>query len=253
MTTRSPGPSTSPAAGAVDLGGPGLLVAYGVVGLANVVGKAAELPTVVVITKPLLMPLLIVWLVLAVRDRGGFDVPLRWLGVGLVFAWVGDLLLMASGDAAFLGGIAAFLVMQVCYLLAMTRIPGPGLVRAWKIALVPYVLIWVVLNLLVSGGVGALRIPVMVYSAVALAMAVAALDLVLRVPRNLGWRVAFGALVFVLSDALLAVTTFGPLSSTPATSALVMATYIVGQAMIVTGVAGGVLARRAGAVGAARR
>ena len=84
----------------------------------------------------------------------------------------------------------------------------------------------------------------MVYSAVALAMALAALDLVLRVPRNLGWRVAWGALVFVLSDALIAVTAFGPLTATPLTSALIMATYAIAQAMIVTGTAGSVLARQ---------
>jgi uncharacterized membrane protein YhhN len=253
MTEHNPGESAGPGTVAPDVRGPALLVAYAVVGLANVVGEALDLHTLVVVTKPLLMPLLLVWLVVVVRPAGGFDIALRWLGVGLAFAWFGDLLLMGSGDLAFLGGIAGFLVMQVCYLLAFTSIPGPGLVRAWKIALAPYVLIWIAINLLVSAGVGTLRIPVMLYSAVALAMAVAALDLVIRVPRGLGWRVAWGALLFVLSDALIAVTAFGPLESTPATSALVMATYVVAQAMIVTGFAGAVLAGRASAARRARR
>jgi uncharacterized membrane protein YhhN len=225
-----------------------LLLAYAVVAAANVAGAFVGSDVIADLTKPLLMPLLMAWLLVTVRRDGGFDTALRWLAAGLTFAWFGDLLLMGEGDALFMSGIAAFLLMQVCYLLAMTSIPGPGLVRAWKVSLVPYVLIWVVINVLVSAGVGALRIPVLVYSAVAIAMAVSALDLVLRVPRPLGWRVAWGALVFVLSDALIAVTAFGPLSESTTMSALIMATYTVAQAMIVTGVVGSVLARRAAAV-----
>jgi uncharacterized membrane protein YhhN len=245
MESRGPGAPAGAGGAPADVRAVAVLVAYGVVGLANVVGEATGLDVLAAVTKPLLVPLLLAWLVLNAGGAGRLDAPLRWLGAGLVFAWLGDLLLMGSGDLAFMGGIAAFLVMQACYLVAFTRIPGPGLVRAWRIALVPYVLIWIAINLLVSGGVGDLRIPVMAYSAVALAMAVAALDLVLRVPSRLGWRVAWGALVFVASDALIAVTAFGPLSSTPTTSAAVMATYVVAQAMIVTGLTGGVLARRA--------
>ena len=225
----------------------GLLIAYLLVAVADVVGEATDTAVLVLATKPLLMPLLMAWLMLAVRTDGGFGTPLRWLAAGIAFAWIGDLALMGSGDLFFMGGIGAFLLMQVCYLTAFLRVPGLGLVRAWKIAAVPYILIWLAMNVLVSAGVGAMRIPVMVYSAVALAMALAALDLVLRVPRPLGWRVAWGALLFVLSDALIAVTTFGPLTATPNTSALIMAIYVIAQAMIVTGTAGSVLARRADA------
>ena len=225
----------------------GLLIAYLVVAVIDVVGEAADIAVLAQVTKPLLMPLLMAWLVISVRSMSGLDRSLRWLAVGIGFAWLGDLALMGSGDLYFMAGIAAFLVMQVCYLMAFISIPGHGLVRAWKVAVIPYFVIWVGLNLLVSAGVGAMRIPVLVYSAVALAMALAALDLVLRVPRNLGWRVAWGALVFVVSDALIAVTAFGPLSASPVTSALIMATYVVAQAMIVTGTTESVLARRAAA------
>ena len=136
---------------------------------------------------------------------------------------------------------------QVCYIVAFTRIPGPGLVRAWRIALVPYAVIWIVLNLLVSPGVGDMRIPVLLYSVVLISMAVAALDLVIRVPQRLGWRIAAGALLFVASDAVIALTAFGPLSSSPALTGLIMATYVAAQALIVTGMAGSVLALRSAA------
>lgn len=213
-----------------------LLIAYVVLGAANVVGNAGEVTALCNVTKPLLVPLLLAWLVIVAR--AAFVVPLRWLAAGLVFAWLGDMFLMGEGDGYFIGGLAAFLVMQVCYILAFTRIPGPGFVRAWKVALVPYVAIWVIVNALVTGGVGSLRIPVLVYSAVLVTMAVAALDLVLRIPRRQGWRICWGALLFLVSDALIAMSEFGPLSPSPTISALVMAIYTAAQAMIVTGMAG---------------
>ena len=224
-----------------------LLAAYAVVGVVNVVAETAGLSGAAHLTKPMLMPLLLAWLVVVMRPAGGLGAALRGLAAGVAFAWLGDLLLMGDGDAYFTGGIAAFLVTQVCYIVAFTRIPGPGLVRAWRIALVPYAVIWIVLNLLVSPGVGDMRVPVLLYSVVLISMSVAALDLVIRVPQRLGWRIAAGALLFVASDAVIALTAFGPLSSSPALTGLIMATYVAAQALIVTGMAGSVLALRSAA------
>jgi uncharacterized membrane protein YhhN len=218
-----------------------VMSAFVLVGVLNVIAEASSNTDAITLTKPLLMPLLLAWLVTLIGRW--WPVPLRWLAVGIVFAWIGDLALMGEGDGAFHLGIAAFLVMQVCYLVAFLRVPGPGLVRAWKIALVPYVLIWIGINVVISGGVGAMRIPVLVYSAVALSMAVAALDLVLRLPQPLAWRVAGGALLFVVSDALIAMTAFGPLAESAGWSALIMATYVAAQGLIVTGFAHGVVER----------
>lgn len=211
-----------------------LLALYVVVGALDVIGQAASLDPLVVATKPLLVPLLVAWLVATAR-RQAVSGPLAWLLAGLGFAWLGDLALMAGGDLFFALGLVVFLVMQACYIVAFTRVPGPGLVRAWKVAIVPFAAFWAGMNLLVWPGAGSMRIPVLVYSAVLLAMAAAALDLVLRVPRPLGWRVFWGAALFVVSDSLIAVTAFGPLEPSAGPSAAVMSTYIAAQALIVTG------------------
>lgn len=221
---------------------PLLLVLYVVVGALDVIGEAASLDLLVVAAKPLLVPLLAAWLVATAR-RQAVRSPLTWLLAGLGFAWLGDLALMADGNLFFALGLVGFLAMQACYILAFTRVPGPGLVRAWKVALVPFIAYWIGMNLLVWPGAGTMRIPVLVYSAVLLAMAAAALDLVLRVPRPLGWRVFWGAALFVVSDSLIAVTAFGPLESSPGLSAAVMSTYIAAQALIITGFARAVATR----------
>lgn len=220
-----------------------LLWAYAVVGVANVVAVAGRAHPVEVVSKVLLVPLLVAWVVADARCRPfAWPAPLRWLVVGLGFAWLGDVLLLGDDDTWFLAGIGAFAAMQVCYLVAFWRVPGPGLVRAWRIAVVPYAAIWVGVNVAVWPGVGSLRIPVLAYSALLVVMALAALDLVLRVPRRLGWRVAGGAALFVVSDGLIALTAFGPLSSGPGWGAVIMATYIVAQGLITTGFTGAVRA-----------
>jgi len=224
--------------------------AYVLVGVLNVIAVASANANAIQFTKPLLVPLLLAWLISVARRQ--WPTPLRWMGVGLVFAWAGDLALMGEGDGAFMLGIAFFLVMQVCYLVAFLRVPGPGLVRAWKIAAIPYALIWIAVNALVWSDAGDMRIPVLVYSAVAVAMALAALDLVLRLPQYLAWRVAAGALTFVVSDALIALTAFGPMTESATTSAVVMATYIAAQGLIVTGFAHGVQQKAAEALVATR-
>lgn len=221
-----------------------LLAAYGVLSVVNIVSVAVGPTWFTTATKASLMPMLLAWLLITMRRGGRPSSALRWLAVGVLFAWFGDLLLSGEGDGYFVAGIAAFLVMQVCYILAFTRVPGPGLVRAWKVALVPYILVWLVLNILVSPGVGALRIPVIIYSVVLVGMAASALDLVIRVPQNKGWRVAIGAGLFVVSDALIALTAFGPLSEGKGWSVLVMTTYLVAQFMIVTGFADCISARQ---------
>lgn len=223
---------------------PALMAGYVLVAVLNVIAEATGNENGTVLTKPLLMPLLLAWVVAMAGRR--WPVPLRWLTVGLVFAWAGDLLLMGDSDATFALGLAAFLVMQVCYLVAFLRVPGPGLVRAWPIAVVPYALIWVVLTVLVWPGAGGMRIPVLVYGAVLVTMALGALDLVLRMPQDLAWRVAAGAVLFVLSDALIAVTAFGPLTESVQASAAVMATYTAAQGLIVSGFVRGLLGVRPG-------
>lgn len=224
---------------------PTLMAAYVLVAVLNVIAEATGNENGSTLTKPLLMPLLLAWLVAMVIGTPGrqWPAPLRWLGVGIATAWAGDLFLMGDGELSFALGLGAFLLMQACYVVAFQRVPGPGLVRAWRIAVIPYALAWVVLVLLVWGGAGGMRIPVMVYGAALMIMALAALDLVLRLPQRLAWRVAIGAGLFVLSDALIAVTAFGPMTESVRTAAAIMATYTAAQGLIVSGFVRGVLDR----------
>lgn len=226
-SARTAGPTTSAAATSV-------LVAYAATSALEVVGEVGEARALIVVTKLLLMPLLLAWLLLVARRP--LQRPLRALALALVFAWLGDLALLGSGDAAFVAGMVMFLVMQVLYIRAFRLVPGPGLVRAWPLAVVPYALAWAVLSAVMLWHSGAAALPGLVYGLALVAMAVSALDLVIRVrPQSAGWRVAAGAAAFVISDGILALVAFAGVPASRWLSALVMVTYVVAQAMIVTG------------------
>ncbi len=210
-----------------------LAVAYVIASVAAVGAEVANVPAVGWVAKALLMPLLLAWLL--AEARRPLARPLRAMAVGLVFAWLGDLALSLDGDLPFLLGIAAFFGMQVCYITSFRRVPGPDLVRAWPVVVVPYALFWLVLVLLMARGGDVLFVPASVYGLVLVAMALSALGLVLRVPRRPGWRVAGGAALFMVSDSLIALTAFAGLAANDLTGALIMTTYTIAQAMIVTG------------------
>lgn len=209
------------------------VVAYLTIGVLNVVGEATGRTALAQATKPLIILTLIAYTV-AWRRRT-WDAPMSWFVAGLVAALTGDVLLNIDTALGFMGGLAAFAVMQVLYVIAFLAVPGPGLVRAWKIAIVPYAVIVIALNVAISAGVGDLRIPVLVYSLLLGTMGVAALDLVLRLPRRNAWQVTYGALLFIASDGLIALTRFGSVESATLTSAVVMSTYIAAQGLIVAG------------------
>lgn len=210
-----------------------ILGLFVLVAVANAVSTAADSSVAHNLTTALLVPLLFVWLLGSSVQP--LPTPTKLLAVGLVFAWFGDIALLGTGDVRFITGILMFLVMQVFYILAFRRVPGPGLVRAWPLVVIPYAFVWLLLAIAMWHESGAKAIPGLIYGLVLAAMAISALDLVLRVPRRLGWRVAIGAALFLLSDGLIALSAFAGVASSPGLSTAVMVTYAVAQAMIVTG------------------
>lgn len=185
----------------------------------------------VVWTKPLLMPLLLAWALVLMPTTSTSGKWRLYLVAALIFSWFGDLALMNSGEDWFLLGIGAFGVAQISYVLMFRIIPGFGLVKAWKLAMIPYLGYWLLMNVVLTPG--DLRIPVLIYSALLVGMALGALDVALKLKTP--WRLvpAIGAALFVFSDSLIALNEFNTFDVFPA---LIMFTYLVGQALIIGGV-----------------
>ncbi|TIC84813.1 lysoplasmalogenase [Nocardioides sp. GY 10113] len=201
------------------------LTAYAVVAVANVVGNLLDDPWLAHLTKPLLVPLLLAVLLLGVTDRGSRLV--RAATVALVFCWLGDLALM-GGDDWFLVGLGAFLLGQVGYCTAFATTWSRNPIRDRKAVALPYLAWWALLLVALGPDLGGLIAPVAVYGAVLCTMAALAL--------GVHRLTAVGAVSFVLSDSLIAATSLSDRFAFDASGAAVMATYTLGQALIVLGV-----------------
>lgn len=193
------------------------------------------------LTKPLLMPLLLAGAFAAYALADGGSAPraaaaeapattearrVSKLLVGaLVGSFVGDTMLLFSGTL-FLVGMAGFACAHICY-IRLFRVPArrdPGRLRG---ALAAYGVIWIALiSSLWSGLDASMRIPVACYSLLLAGMATTSFAASRRTAR--------GGALFLLSDAMIAAH-LAHWSTPTGTGFAVMATYLVGQYLLVTG------------------
>ncbi len=109
---------------------------YIVVGITHLVAILAGADAVIAVTKPLLMPALLLALLLALPSRRGETVVLASLGI--LFGWLGDLSLMDVGPG-FVVGLAFFLLGHVAYIvLFVRRMRVRQLPRWWSAVYVPW-------------------------------------------------------------------------------------------------------------------
>jgi uncharacterized membrane protein YhhN len=181
------------------------------------------------LTQVLLTPLL-AWLLLT-TTRLPRSRLVRLTLLALLLSWLGDTLprFVAEGSAAGFGlMLGCFLLAQLAYAAALAPFVGRSIVRTRPALLAPYVLALVVLVAVTAGGAGAMLPAVVVYGLAIVTMAVLAtgLDRVATV----------GAIVFLVSDALIALRAFADVEL-PLHSVLVMLTYVVGQGLLVAAIA----------------
>lgn len=211
---------------------PGLavLVALAALGVATAAHLAAQLAGsdgLANVTQWLLMPLLAATLWLAAGPaRGTRLVRLAVLALG--FSWLGDTAPdVVPDDAAFVTMLGFFLVAHACYLVAFWPLRGRGVLGRRPALAVPYLVALVALLVVVTPGAGGLAVPVVVYGAVLVAVAVLA---------TFDGVAAFGGALFVVSDALIALRAFVDGYALTGHGFWVMLTYVAAQALLAAGV-----------------
>ena len=198
-------------------------IPYAVVGAVHLASLFSGTDAVAEPTKALLMPALLLALFVALPLRR--DAVAIWAGAGVLVSWIGDLLLSTPAETGFVGGLGAFMLAHIAYLVLflhpLKRRPIPWLALA-------LVLWWVALLVILAPHLGVLLIPVAVYGFILGASTAAALG------TNL--VTAIGALLFLASDTLLAFKLFWPDFAVWQADFLIMIMYITGQGLIILGV-----------------
>jgi alkenylglycerophosphocholine/alkenylglycerophosphoethanolamine hydrolase len=176
------------------------------------------------ITKPFLMPALLAGLLWSLRPP--ISSLLIFAALGITFSFLGDVLFASPGDIGFLLGLGGFFLAHSAYLLLFTR---PMRERRIPWFAGAYVLWWAVLVLCLAPSVGALLVPVAAYGLVLAASSAAAL--------GAGRLAAIGALLFLVSDTLLAVKLFLPGWDFYPIDFIIMSLYVAAQGLIALAVA----------------
>lgn len=187
-----------------------------------IVAAAWKRRTAFYVFKPL-TTLLIIGLVL-MQLTADF-VYTRLIVGGLVFSLAGDVLLMLPLDR-FVAGLVAFLIAHLLYIAAFT---SDGVRATWWLALPLAAYAAVLLRILLPRVPSGLKLPVVVYALVLLAMAWAAAE---RGAAGMpgGVFAAAGGVLFVASDSALAINRFA--RQFRGADAVVLGTYYAAQTLI---------------------
>lgn len=154
----------------------------------------------------------------------------KWLVRALGLSWVGDVLLLYP--SMFLPGLVAFLAAHVCYIVLLSRdAPWLHSRRALAVFMSIAALVFVLLD---QHGLPAdLRVPVAAYVLVIATMAAQAWGRAKHLGTAGSHWLAWGSVLFMLSDTLLAVDKF--VSPLPVAGLWVLTTYYLAQGFIVQG------------------
>ena len=196
------------------------LVVLAVVSVLELSAVATDNTVLEHLTKPLLLPLLIIFVLVEVGWNA--DPSIKFLIIGQFFSFLGDVALMFDGDLWFALGIGMFLITHIFYLIGFFKIGAREGLRERRWVLVAYPLFWLAANAALWSGLGPLRIPIIVYSAFLVAMAMCSM--------SLGTLFGIGGALFMVSDLLIGETV--AYGAFPGSGVVIMLTYIVGQAII---------------------
>lgn len=206
---------------------PAALLTLAVVTLIHLVAQGTAPGGVVCdLTQVLLMPLL-AW-VLLVSTPNPKSQLVRLVSIALGFSWLGDTVprfFDEGSEAGFWWMVALFTLAQIAYVAAFLPFARRSILRTRpKLLALPIVIALALLVLTLDGNTVS---PVMLYVVAILLMAVLATGLD---------RVAtIGAVIFVVSDGLIALGTLAGVEL-PLHGVWVMLTYVVGQALLVAAV-----------------
>ena len=182
------------------------------------------------ISKPLLMPVLMLVFYIATKKKSG---TLFYLILAALFhSWCGDVLLQAN---MFIPGLVSFLLAHICYIIYFIKTGKnkKGFLQTKPLLILTVLLYIILLLVILYPYLEQLKIPVIVYSITIGVMLLMALNSRHQINNKASAYFITGALLFVLSDSLLAVNLF--VMQQWVLSLGVMATYAAAQYLIVKG------------------
>lgn len=199
--------------------------------------------TGVYVLKPLLMPILCLFVFM--NRRSATQPEIRFVTAGLLFSMFGDIFLMFRSDDLFVFGLASFLIAHILYIFGFRTIQSAGKPYNSKerllyalpfLAFVTTFLFILHRPILDNPLTKDLLAPVIVYASVIAMMGYFAVQRFRGAGRKSFLAVFSGALLFVLSDSVIAINKFLYSDTFPEAQSIIMVTYGIAQFLITYGV-----------------
>jgi len=182
-------------------------------------------------------PLIVIWLLayFVLQTKLVRSNLKKWIIAALLFSWLGDVLLMLQDDNSlfFLLGLSAFLVAHIFYIIIFHFIRLNENVKSRWWLVVTVALYYLILISLLSPHLGDMKLPVRIYAIAISFMFMLAMHMLFIKNKNAGFLLMTGALLFVLSDSILAINKF--YQSFEVAGIFVMLTYGLAQLFITEG------------------
>ncbi|HZJ59084.1 MAG TPA: lysoplasmalogenase [Chitinophagaceae bacterium] len=201
--------------------------------LVNLIAVYSNSESLQFIVKPLLMPLLAIYLLL--RTNTANSNLKGWIFLALFFSWAGDIFLLFEerGSNFFLFGLSAFLVAQVFYIVFFHNIRMREYIRGNALLLLLVIVYYSILINVLSPYLGNMKLPVRIYGVVLSFMVMLAMHTMLGKNKKAALWMTMGAILFVVSDSLLAFNKFfSPFNNA---GVIIMLTYGLAQLFITEG------------------
>ena len=201
--------------------------------LANLIAIYLNNETLRFVAKPFLIPLVIIYLLVQIRLANS---NLKaWVILALFFSWAGDILLMFEERKPifFLLGLSAFLIAQVFYIIFFHNIRMREYIRGNALFLLLVIVYYSILISVLSPYLGDMKLPVRIYGVVLSFMLMLAMHTMLGKNKKAGLWMMLGAILFVISDSLLALNKF--LTAFNYAGIIIMVSYGFAQLFITEG------------------
>ena len=154
----------------------------------------------------------------------------KYFVLGLFFSFLGDILLLGTGEMYFVFGLFFFLIAHVFYIIMVLKIIQIAKPKEFIIAGVPFLLLFLVLMNVLYAGLGAMKIPVIIYAMTISSFGIVSLILYLQAKIKISLLLLVGVLTFIASDTILALNLFYKKQSFY--PLLIMMTYVLAQYLI---------------------
>jgi uncharacterized membrane protein YhhN len=190
----------------------------------DIIGIIFSIPILVYIFKPLIIFSLIFLYTFSLPKR------LKWYTIALEFSFFGDVLLLFSGEYFFMAGLISFLMAHILFIkIIVNRIKEVHFSKI-IVSAIPFLAVFSLLIFTLKDSLHEMLWPVVIYGLTISTFGIVSLIDFLNTKSKMSMLMLFGAIIFMISDSLLAINKF--YNPAHLHEVIIMATYIFAQYLI---------------------